>query len=107
MILVITVITMLLQAKFADRVLGLDVRSLDLHQPFAKLFVMPEATQTIVASASSLKKQIPRWIPLASLGLLATEVAEFAAGHLHHVVIHVPLSGWRSALERSGSYLGY
>jgi hypothetical protein len=90
-ILVVTVITMLAQATFAGRMLGGDVRSLDLHQLFAKILVILAATQTIVAAASFLRRQIPRWIPLASLGLLAAEVAEFAAGDLHHVAIHVPL----------------
>jgi hypothetical protein len=33
----------------------------------------------------------PRWLVAASALLLIAEVAEFALGHLHHVMVHVPL----------------
>jgi len=90
-ILIVSVVTMLVQASFAGRMLGGDDRSADLHEQAAKVLVILAATQCVVAFALLLKNQIPRWIPFASLGLLAAEIAEFAAGHLHHVAIHVPL----------------
>ncbi len=90
-ILIVSVITMLAQASFAGRMLGGDHRSADFHKLTAKMLVILAGTQTVVAAASFLRKLIPLWIPLASFGLLISEVLEFAAGDLHHVAIHVPL----------------
>jgi hypothetical protein len=82
---------MLMQAAFAGRMLGGDQRSLGLHEFTAKVLVIAAGTQTLIAVAAFFRREIPLWIPLASLGLLIAEVAEFAAGHLHHLAIHVPL----------------
>ncbi len=37
------------------------------------------------------KNLCPRWLVAASALLLIAEVAEFAMGHLHYVMVHVPL----------------
>ena len=91
LILVVSVITMVVQATFAGRMLGGDGRSLSLHELTAKVLVLLGVAQVLVALAMFFKKQCPPWVPIASFGLLAAEVTEFAAGHLHHVAIHVPL----------------
>jgi hypothetical protein len=91
LILFATVLTMVVQATFAGRMLAGDSLSANLHEFTAKVLVLLGCTQTLSAIALRVKKHCPRWVPIASLGLVAAEVAEFAAGHLHHVAIHVPL----------------
>jgi hypothetical protein len=45
----------------------------------------------LLAIALRVKAGCPVWVPVASGGLLAAEIVEFAAGHFHNVALHVPL----------------
>ncbi|MEG9435091.1 hypothetical protein JAO29_02755 [Edaphobacter sp. HDX4] len=85
--LVVSVVTMLTQAAFAGRMLGGGDRSADLHELTAKVLVVLGGVQTTLAVLSFLRREIPRWLLLASFAPLIAEVMEFAAGHLHHVAI--------------------
>ncbi|QEE27569.1 hypothetical protein FTW19_05855 [Terriglobus albidus] len=90
-ILAVSAITMLVQAAFAGRMLAGDVKSAVLHAFTAKVLVLLGGSQVLAALALFLQKRCPLWVPVAALGLVSAEVVEFAAGHLHHVAIHVPL----------------
>jgi hypothetical protein len=90
-VLITNVLTMLLQATFAGRMLGGDIQSASLHESAAKLLVVLACIQLALAIALKIKKRCPVWIPIASGGLLIAEVLEFAAGHVHNVALHVPL----------------
>lgn len=89
--LTLNVLTMLIQAAFAGRMLGGDGRALNLHEATAKILVLLACGQVLLASALRVKARCPLWVPLASAGLLAAEVLDFAAGHYHNVALHVPL----------------
>jgi len=82
---------MLLQSVFAGRLLGGDARSLLLHERTAKFLVLLAIAQLMLAIYLRIPSDFPRWIPIASAGLLLAEVIEFAAGDLHRLAVHVPL----------------
>ena len=91
LVLVVTVLAMLIQATFAGRLLGGDALALKLHEATAKILVLLACGQMSLAIALRTKARCPLWILLASGTLLAAEVLEFAAGHVHNVALHVPL----------------
>jgi hypothetical protein len=70
---------------------GGDAESLILHERTAKSLVLLACAQLAVAIYLRMRSECPRWLPVASAGLLLAEVIEFAAGHLHNVALHVPL----------------
>jgi hypothetical protein len=90
-VLIVNVTAMLLQSLFAGRLLGGDARSLLLHERTAKFLVLLALAQLMLAFYLRIQSNFPRWIPLASAGLLLAEVIEFAAGDLHRLALHVPL----------------
>jgi hypothetical protein len=90
-VLIVNVTAMLLQSLFAGRLLGGDARSLLLHERTAKFLVLLAGAQLILAIYLRIRSNFPRWIPIASAGLLVAEVIEFAAGDLHMLALHVPL----------------
>jgi hypothetical protein len=90
-VLVSNVLTMLLQASFAGRMLGGDDRSANFHEFTAKVLVLLTVSQIVLAVLLRLRKGCPIWVPVASGVLLAAEVLEFALGHFHSVALHVPL----------------
>jgi hypothetical protein len=89
-VLIVNVTAMLLQSLFAGRLLGGDALSLMLHERTAKFLVLLAVTQLMLAVYLRMRSNFPRWIPLASAGLLLAEVIEFAAGDLHRPAVHVP-----------------
>ena len=90
-VLIVNVSAMLLQSVFAGRLLGGDARSLLLHERTAKFLVLLAIAQLMLAIYLRIPSDFPRWIPIASAGLLLAEVIEFAAGDLHRLAVHVPL----------------
>jgi hypothetical protein len=90
-VLTLTVLTMLIQAAFAGRIIGGNAQAVTLHEGTAKILVLLACGQLLLASALRVQARCPLWIPLASGALLAAEVLEFAAGHAHNVALHVPL----------------
>ena len=90
-VLIVNVTAMLLQSVFAERLLGGDARSLLLHERTAKFLVLLAVAQLMLAIYLRIRSNFPRWIPIASAGLLLAEVIEFAAGDLHRLALHVPL----------------
>jgi hypothetical protein len=90
-VLIVNVTAMLLQSLFAGRLLGGDARSLLLHERTAKFLVLLALAQLMLATYLRIRSNFPRWIPLASAGLLVAEVIEFVAGDLHRLALHVPL----------------
>ncbi len=91
-ILVLNVLTMLLQALFAGRMLGGDDQSANFHEFTAKVLVLLTISQIFLAVSLRLRRGCPTWVPVASGALLAAEVLEFALGHFHSVALHVPLA---------------
>ena len=90
-VLIVNVTAMLLQSLFAGKLLGGDAGSLLLHERTAKVLVLLAVTQLMLAVYLRMRSNFPRWIPIASAGLLLGEVIEFAAGDLHKLAVHVPL----------------
>jgi hypothetical protein len=90
-VLIVNVTAMLLQSLFAGKLLGGDAGSLLLHERTAKVLVLLAVTQLMLAVYLRMRSNFPRWIPIASAGLLLAEVIEFAAGDLHKLAVHVPL----------------
>ena len=90
-VLIVNVTAMLLQSLFAGRLLGGDALSLLLHERTAKFLVLLALAQLMLAIYLRIQSNFPRWILLASAGLLLAEVIEFAAGDLHRLALHVPL----------------
>jgi hypothetical protein len=90
-VLILNVLTMLLQALFAGRMLGGDDQSTNLHEFTAKALVLLTASQIVLAILLRLRRGCPTWVPAAGGVLLAAEVLEFALGHFHSVALHVPL----------------
>jgi cytochrome b len=90
-VLIVNVTAMLLQSLFAGKLLGGDAGSLLLHERTGKFLVLLAVAQLMLAVYLRMRSNFPRWIPIASAGLLLAEVIEFAAGDLHKLVIHVPL----------------
>jgi hypothetical protein len=90
-VLIVNVSAMLLQSVFAGRLLGGHPRSLLLHERTAKFLVLLAVAQLMLAVYLRMRSNLPRWIPIASAGLLLAEVIEFAAGDLHMLALHVPL----------------
>src|SRR5437879_3632182 len=86
----LNVMTMVIQAGFAGRMIGGDHQSFSLHESTAKILVLLACSQVMIAFMLRRKYLCPLWVPLASCGLLVAEVIEYAAGHLHHVAWHVP-----------------
>jgi hypothetical protein len=91
-VLILNVLTMLLQASFAGRMLGGDDQSANFHESTARALVLLTAFQMILAILLRLRRGCPTWVPIASGGLLVAEVLEFALGHFHSVALDVPLS---------------
>ena len=92
-VLIVNVTAMLLQSLFAGKLLGGDAGSLLLHERTAKFLVLLAVAQLMLAVYLRMRSNFPRWIPIASAGLLLGEVIEFAAGDLHKLAVHVPLGG--------------
>jgi hypothetical protein len=90
-VLIVNVTAVLLQSVFAGRLLAGDARSLIFHERTAKFLVLLAVTQLMLAVYLRKRSNFPRWILLASAGLLLAEVVEFAAGDLHSLAVHVPL----------------
>lgn len=90
-VLIVNVTAMLLQSVFAGRLLGGDARSLLLHERTAKFLVLLAVAQLMLASYLGIRSNFPRWIPIASAGLLLAEMIEFAAGDWHMLALHFPL----------------
>jgi hypothetical protein len=90
-VLIVNVTAMLVQSVFAGWLLAGDARSLIFHERTAKFLVLLAVTQLMLAVYLRMRSNFPRWIPLASAGLLLAEVIEFAAGDLHRLAVHVPL----------------
>jgi hypothetical protein len=90
-VLILNVLTMLLQALFAGRMLGGDDQSANFHEFTARALVLLTASQMMLAILLRLRRGCPTWVPIASGGLLVAEVLEFALGHFHSVALHVPL----------------
>ena len=90
-VLIVNVTAMLLQSLFAGKLLGGDAGSLLLHERTAKFLVLLAVAQLMLAVYLRMRSNFPRWIPIASAGLLLGEVIEFAAGDLHKLAVHVPL----------------
>jgi hypothetical protein len=90
-ILLAHALLLLTQALFAGILIGGNGRGLVLHEFAARILVPLAFVQTLAAIATRLRGACPRWVPVASAGLLAAEIVEFAAGHLHHAALHVPL----------------
>lgn len=88
---IVNVLTMVLQAAFADRMLGGDDLSANLHEVTAKILVLISGTQLVLMG--SLRRKVGCSVGLvgASAGVLVAEILEFALGHFHHVAFHVPL----------------
>jgi len=90
-VLIVNVTAMLLQSLFAGKLLGGDAGSLLLHERTAKFLVLLAVAQLMLAVYLRMRSNFPRWIPIASAGLLLGAVIEFAAGDLHKLAVHVPL----------------
>ena len=90
-VLIVNVTAMLLQSVFAGTLLAGDARSLIFHEHTAKFLVLLAVAQLMLAIYLRMRSDFPRWIPLASAGLVLAEVIEFAAGDLHRLAVHVPL----------------
>jgi len=90
-VLIVNVTAMLLQSLFAGKLLGGDAGSLLLHERTAKFLVLLAVAQLMLAVYLRVRSNFPRWIPIASAGLLLAEVIEFAAGDLNKLVVHGPL----------------
>jgi len=90
-VLIVNVTAMLLQSVFAGRLLGGDARSILLYERTAKFLVLLAIAQLMLVIYLRIRSDFPRWIPIASAGLLLAEVIEFAAGDLHRLAVHVPL----------------
>lgn len=89
--LVLNLLTMLLQAAFAGRMIGGDARAFPMHAATAKVLVLLAGGLVLLATYMKFQSHCPAWVLIASGVLLAAEVIEFAAGHLHRVDLHVPL----------------
>ncbi len=90
-VLIGSVLTMLVQATFAGKMLGGDDQAANLHEMTAKVLVLLGCVQLGMAILLRFMNLCPRWLVAASALLLIAEVAEFALGHLHYVMVHVPL----------------
>jgi hypothetical protein len=90
-VLIGTVLTMLVQATFAGKMLGGDDQAANLHELTAKILILLGCAQIGMAILLRSRNLCPRWLVAASALLLIAEVAEFAMGHLHYVMVHVPL----------------
>jgi hypothetical protein len=90
-VLIGSVLTMLVQATFAGKMLGGDDQAANLHEMTAKVLVLLGCAQLGMAILLRSMNLCPRWLVAASALLLIAEVAEFALGHLHYVMVHVPL----------------
>ena len=90
-VLIGSVLTMLVQATFAGKMLGGDDQAANLHEMTAKVLVLLGCVQLGMAILLRSMNLCPRWLVAASALLLIAEVAEFAMGHLHYVMVHVPL----------------
>jgi hypothetical protein len=90
-VLIGSVLTMLVQATFAGKMLGGDDQAANLHEMTAKVLVLLGCVQLGMAILLRSMNLCPRWLVAASALLLIAEVAEFALGHLHYVIVHVPL----------------
>jgi EamA domain-containing membrane protein RarD len=82
---------LLMQAAFAGMLLAGKPQGAVLHELTAKILVLLAALQVVLAVTLGIKRNCPRWVPVASGALLAAEVIEFSAGYFHNVVLHVPL----------------
>jgi hypothetical protein len=89
--LILNVLTMLLQAGFAGRMLGGDRWAVNLHETTAKCLVLGAWGLLALSTALRVKSLCPLWVPLISGALAAAEVLEFAAGQFHKIALHVPL----------------
>jgi hypothetical protein len=90
-VLVLNVLIMLIQAVFAGRMIAGDGQAVNFHELTAKVLVLLTGAQVALAVSLKRKAGCSTWIPIASGGLLAAEVIEFAVGHFHNVALHVPL----------------
>jgi hypothetical protein len=90
-LVVVNVVTMLMQAAFAGRMLSGDAHAANLHELTAKVLVWLSATQVLFVILLGRRGRSPRWMLMLSVGVLGAEVLEFGLGYLHHVAIHVPL----------------
>jgi hypothetical protein len=90
-VIIVHALTLLIQASFAGIMLGGDARGAILHEFTARLLVPFAFFQMMLAIALRVKARCPASMPVASGGILAAEVIEFSAGHLHCVALHVPL----------------
>jgi hypothetical protein len=70
-VLILNVLTMLLQALFAGRMLAVDDQSANFHEFTAKALVFLAASQMILAILLRLRRGCrPTWVPAASGGIL-------------------------------------
>src|SRR5260370_42619744 len=92
-VLIGSVLTMLVQATFAGKMLGGDDQAANLHEMTAKVLVLLGCVQLGMAILLRSMNLWPRWLVAASALLLIAEVAEFALGHLHYVTVHVTIGG--------------
>jgi hypothetical protein len=90
-VILVHLLTLLIQASFAGIMIGGDHRGLILHEFTARALVLLALFQMVLAITLRVKARCPAWVPIASGGILAAEVIEFAAGHFHYVALHVPL----------------
>lgn len=90
-VMLVHVATLLIQASFAGIMIGGDHRGLILHELTARILVPLAFCQMLLAITLRVKARCPVWVPVASGGLLAAEVIEFATGHFHNAALHVPL----------------
>ena len=87
----VNLLTMLVQAAFAGRMLGGDGLSASLHEFTAKILVLIGVAQLTLMLIAWRKRQAPFGVVLANVGILLAEILEFALGHFHQVAFHVPL----------------
>ncbi|HEY1216948.1 MAG TPA: hypothetical protein VGE93_25265 [Bryobacteraceae bacterium] len=90
-VMIVQVLTLLLQATFAGMMIGGNHQAANLHEFTAKILVPLAFFQTVLAIVLRVQARCPLWVPVASAALLAAEIVEFSAGHLHNVAVHVPL----------------
>lgn len=88
---IVNLLTMLVQAAFAGRMLGGDGLSATLHEFTAKILVLIGVAQVILMLIAWRNRQGPFGLVLANVGILLAEILEFALGHFHQVAFHVPL----------------
>jgi hypothetical protein len=89
---IINVVAMLMQAWFAGGIVGGMNSAPALHLGMAKFLVIWGGVQVMLALGMKAKGLAPRWLPIATAGVLAAEICEFGLGHFHSLVLHVPLA---------------